>query len=106
MKVYIPPDEYTIYLSPGYTITSHFSTIGEDLSPHILRRWEDAEIFEHGHYLIHLPGEFRETLELIRRDPSVDSVHEHAEYQVFDDPVNEERGWELGLKVATRHEEL
>jgi hypothetical protein len=106
MKVYTPPNEYTIYLSPGHTIEAHLKTIGKDLSPHILRRWEDAEIFEHGHYLIHLPGEFRETLELIRRDPGVDSVHEHAEYQAFNDPINEERERELGPKVATRHEEL
>jgi hypothetical protein len=106
MKVYTPPDEYTIYLCPGYTIANHLQTIGKDLSPHILRRWEDVEIFENGHYLIHLPEEFRGTLELIRRDPGVDSVHEHAEYQAFNDPINEERERELGPKVATRHEEL
>jgi hypothetical protein len=103
MKVYTPPDEYTIYLSPGYTIEAHLQTINKDLSPHILRRWEDAEIFEHGHYLIYLPEEYTAELELIRRDPGVDSVYRHAEYQCIDDPMDEEL--EMLPKVA-RHEEL
>jgi hypothetical protein len=101
LKVFTPPDEYLIYLSPHYTISSHFSTIGKDLSPHIRRRWEDCEIFEHAHYIIYSPD--RVNLDLIRRDSGVDSVYEHAEYQAIDDPVDEEDGmW--GKKGEGRRE--
>jgi hypothetical protein len=103
MKVSTPPDEYMIFLSPSYTITSHFSTINKDLSPHIRRHWEDFEIFEHSHYVIYLPEGYEEELDLIRRDPGVDTVIQHAEYQAFNDPLDEEL--ERGPKVA-RHEEL
>ena len=64
LKVFTPVDEYAVYLQPGYTITSHFSTIGKDLSPHIRRRWEDFEIFEYAHYIIYLPVNLKEDLEL------------------------------------------
>jgi hypothetical protein len=103
MKVSTPPDEYMIFLSPSYTITSHFSTINKDLSPHIRRRWEDFEIFEHAHYVIYLPERYTTELELIRRDPGVDLVVQHAEYQAFNDPLDEEL--ERRPKVA-RHEDL
>jgi hypothetical protein len=90
LKVFTPSDEYMIILQPGYTISSHFSTIGKDLSPHIRRRWEDFEIFEHAHYIVYLPEEFEGDLELIRRDPGVEGVQRNAEYQGISDPVDEE----------------
>jgi hypothetical protein len=104
LKVFTPPDEYLIYLVPHYTISSHFSTIGKDLSPHIRRRWEDFEIFECSHYIVYLPVDLKRDLELIRRDPDVSLVVQHAEYQAIDDPISEE--FELLPKVAKRHEEL
>jgi hypothetical protein len=50
-----------------------------------------------------LPKGYEEELELIRRDPGVDLVVQHAEYQAFNDPLDEEL--ERRPKV-TRHEEL
>jgi hypothetical protein len=64
--------------------------MGKDLSPQILRRWEDFEIFEHAHYIVYLPDEFEEDLELIRRDPGVEGVQRFAEYQGISDPVDDE----------------
>jgi hypothetical protein len=66
-------------------------------------RWEDFEIFEHSHYVIYLPDQLQEDLDLIRRDPGVDLVVQHAEYQAFNDPIDEEV--ERRPKVA-RHDEL
>jgi hypothetical protein len=71
MKVSTPPDEYMIFLSPGYTIEDHFKTISKDLSQHIRQRWEDFEIFEHSHYVIYLPDQLQADLDLIRRDSEV-----------------------------------
>jgi hypothetical protein len=54
-------------------------------------------------YVNYLPEGYKEELELIRRDPGVDTVIQHAEYQAMNDPINEEL--ERMPKVA-RHEEL
>ncbi|KAG9733131.1 hypothetical protein KCU73_g11128, partial [Aureobasidium melanogenum] len=88
LGVTTPPDEYQIYLEPGYTISAHLKTLGKDLSHQIRRRWEDPEIFEFAHYLVCLPEQ--EDLDLIRRDPGVRYVVESAEYQMISDPIVEE----------------
>jgi hypothetical protein len=90
MKVSTPPDEYMIFLEPGYTIEDHFKTINKDLSQHIRRRWEDFEIFQHSHYVIYLPDQLQADLDLIRRDSEVSLVIQHAEYQAMNDPLNDE----------------
>jgi hypothetical protein len=100
MKVFTPPNEYDIYLRPGYSIKDHMETIGKDLSKQIRRRWEDPEDFDYVHFVICLPD--KEDLDLIRRDPGVTSVLQHAEYQCINDPIPEE---DEGPKVA-RHDEL
>jgi hypothetical protein len=102
MKVFTPPNEYAIYLKPGYSIKDHMETIGKDLSAKIRQRWEDPEIFEHAHFVIVLPDSDRADLDLIRRDPEVDLIIEHAEYQAMNDPIPEE---DRGPKTA-RHDEL
>lgn len=101
LKVFTPPDEYLVYLEPGYTISQHLKTIGRDLSPHIRRYWEDFEIFERTHYVIYLPDQT--DLDLIRRDPAVSVVIRNAEYQAISDPVPEED--ERGPKIV-KHNEL
>lgn len=88
LKVYTPPDEYEIHLTPGYTISKHFETIGKDLSHRIRRRWEDPEDVDFVHFLIYLPE--KENLGLVRRDPGVELVIESAEYQAISDPTVEE----------------
>ena len=101
LKVFTPPDEYLIYLRPGYTISQHLETIGTHLSPRIRRHWEDFDIFEHAHYIVYLPDQT--DLNLIRRDPEVASVAQNAEYQAIDDPILDEL--ERAPKVA-KHDEL
>jgi hypothetical protein len=101
MKVFTPPNEYDIYLAPGYSIKDHMETIGKDLSQAIRRRWEDPEDFDYVHFVICLPDE--EDLDLIRRDPEVTSVLQHAEYQCISDPTPEEDA--RGPKTA-KHDEL
>ncbi|KAH0289600.1 hypothetical protein M436DRAFT_55518 [Aureobasidium namibiae CBS 147.97] len=101
LAVFTPPDEYLVYLKPGYTISQHLQTIGKDLSPHIRRHWEDFEIFERAHYIIYLPDQTY--LDLIRRDPEVSLVIQNAEYQAISDPVPEEL--ERGPNVP-KHDEL
>ncbi|KEQ99845.1 hypothetical protein AUEXF2481DRAFT_35768 [Aureobasidium subglaciale EXF-2481] len=32
MSVFIPPNEYEVFLTSGYTIENHFQAIGKDLS--------------------------------------------------------------------------
>lgn len=101
LKMFTPPDEYLIYLRPGYTISQHLETIGTHLSPRIRRHWEDFDIFERAHYVVYLPDQT--DLNLIRRDPEVASVAQNAEYQAVDDPLPEEL--ERGPKIA-KHDEL
>jgi hypothetical protein len=100
MKVSTPPNEYAIYLKPGYSIKDHMETIGKDLSAKIRRRWEDPEIFDYVRFVIVLPDQ--RDLDLIRRDPEVEYVLQHAEYQCISDPTPEE---DRGPKTA-RHDEL
>jgi hypothetical protein len=101
MKVSTPPNEYAIYLKPGYSIKDHMETIGKDLSAKIRRRWEDPEVFDYVHFVIVLPDQG--DLDLIRRDPEVKYVLQHAEYQCISDSTPEEDA--RGPKTA-KHDEL
>ena len=100
MEVFTPPHEYEVHLKPGYTIDEHLETINKDLNQHIRHRWEDLDLFEHSHYLIHLLDQA--DLNLIRRDPEVLFVQEAAEYQCINDPMGKE---DNGPKTQ-KHDEL
>jgi hypothetical protein len=77
-EIWRQPDQYHVYLAEGYTIAEHFYTIGKNLTHRIKRRWDDHEL-DHPNYAFTIYLTDQSDLDLIRRDPRIESVGQDFE---------------------------
>lgn len=81
---FIQQDQYYVNLEPGYTIEEHFKTIQHDLSGHLTRRYDDAELDS---FTYHIHTTEHAHLNLIRRDSQVQSIGVLVAYvAIYDGP--------------------
>lgn len=93
-SAFIQQDQCNVDLEPGYIIEEQFRTIQHDLSDHLTRRYDEAEL-DSFTYHIHITDHTH--LKLIRRDSQVQSIGVLVAYVAIydglqDGNVNEAKG--------------